>query len=240
MAKASPAYSFALGTITVEVEYRAVKLMRLTVHPPDGRVIIAAPLGTALESIKRFAASKVEWIEKHRARFRNNAAAANPGTHETLKNHSTVYVWGVPHELLIVQREGNAKIVVEDGRMTMYIRPLCPAAKKQEVFDKWYRRALKEAAESLIEKWTVIIGVEVKKLYVRKMKSHWGSCNYQRQTLRLNSELAKRNPEYLEYVVIHEILHIIEKGHNRNFYRLMNQYMPAWKAVRKKMNAGAL
>ena len=72
------------------------------------------------------------------------------------------------------------------------------------------------------------------------MKSHWGSCNYQRQTLRLNSELAKRNPEYLEYVVIHEILHIIEKGHNRNFYRLMNQYMPAWKAVRKKMNTGAL
>ena len=151
-----------------------------------------------------------------------------------------MYVWGVPHELLLVERNGNAKIVLGGGRMTMYLRPQCPRAKKQEVFDKWYRRALKEAAEGLIKKWTGIIGVEVKKLYIRKMKTHWGSCNYQRQTLRLNSELAKRNPEYLEYVIVHEILHIIEKSHNRNFYRLLNQYLPAWKELRKKMNAGAL
>jgi len=239
MAKASSAYSFILGTITVEVEYRAVKVMRLTVHPPDGRVRIAAPVGTLQENIKRFAASKIQWIEKHRIRFQNNAAAKPPAA-ETLRNHSTVYVWGVPHELILVQRDGNAKIVVEDRRMIMYLRPLCPKAKMQEVFDRWYRRVLKEAAEGLIEKWAAIIGVEVKKLYIRKMKSHWGSCNYQRQTLRLNSELAKRNPEYLEYVVIHEILHIIEKGHNKNFYRLMNQYMPAWKTIRKKMNSGAV
>jgi len=239
MAKAPPAYSFALGAISVAVEYRAVKVMRLTVHPPDGRVRIAAPVGTTQDAVKRFAVSKIQWIEKHKARFLNNAAA-KPTTAETLRNHSTVYVWGVPHELVLVEREGNAKIVVESGRMTMYLRPQCPKDKKQEVFDRWYRRVLKEAADKLIDKWTAVIGVEVKKLYVRKMKSHWGSCNYQKQTLRLNSELAKRNPEYLEYVVVHEILHIIEKGHNQNFYRLMNQYMPAWKVIRKKMNSGAL
>jgi len=236
-------YSFLLAAITVEVEFRNVKAMRLTVHPPDGRVRIAAPPGTPPENIKRFAASKIQWIEKHRTRFLNNAAtnaATKPAAPETLRNHSTVYVWGVPHELLLVEREGNSKITVGDGRMTMYIRPQCPKAKKQDVIDRWYRRALKEAAEGLIKKWTAIIGVDVKKLYVRKMKSCWGSCNYQRQTLRLNSELAKRNPEYLEYVVVHEILHIIEKGHNRNYYRLLNQYMPAWKAIRKKMNEGAI
>ena len=240
MAKASTSWSFLLAAITVEVEYRNVKVMRLSVHPPDGRVRIAAPAGTDKESVKRFAASKLQWIEKHRARFLNNAAAAKPGTAEALRNHSTVYVWGVPHELLLVEREGNAKIVLGDRRMTMYIRPQCPRAKKQEVFDRWYRRVLKDAADTAIRKWTAIIGVEVKKLYVRKMKSCWGSCNYQRQTLRLNSELAKRNPEYLEYVVVHEILHIIEKGHNQNYYRLLNQYMPAWKAIRKKMNEGAI
>jgi len=239
MAKAPNSWSFHLAAITVEVEYRNVKLMRLTVHPPDGRVRIAAPAGTPQENVRRFAASKLQWIEKHRARFLNNAAA-KPAAAETLRNRSTVYVWGVPHELLLVEREGNAKIMLGDGRMTMYLRPQCPRAKKQEVFDRWYRRALKEAAGGLIKKWAAVIGVEVKKLYIRKMKTHWGSCNYQRQTLRLNSELAKRSPEYLEYVVIHEILHIIEKGHNHNFYRLMNQYLPEWKAVRKKMNSGAL
>ena len=232
-------YRFVLASITVEVEYRNVKVMRLTVHPPDGRVKIAAPPGTSEESVKRFAASKLQWIEKHRARFLNNAAS-KPGAPETLRNRSTVHVWGVPHELLLVEREGNAKIVLGDGRMTMYLRPQCPREKKQEVFDRWYRRVLKEAAERLIKKWTAIIGVDVKKLYVRKMKSHWGSCNYQKQTLRLNSELAKRNPEYLEYVIVHEILHIIEKGHNRAFYSLLNQYMPTWKLIRKKMNSGVL
>ena len=238
MPKAPASFSFLLAAITVEVEYRKVKVMRLTVHPPDGRVRIAAPPGTPEESVKRFAASKIQWIEKHRARFLNNPA--KPTAAETLQNRSTVYVWGVPHELLLVEREGNAKVVVEGRRMTMYLRPLCPRDKKQEVFDKWYRRALKESAEGLIKKWTSLIGVEIKKLYVRKMKSHWGSCNYQRQTLRLNSELAKRNPEYLEYVVVHEILHIIEKNHNRNYYRLLNHYLPTWKDTRKKMNAGAL
>ncbi|MCL2232647.1 MAG: M48 family metallopeptidase [Treponema sp.] len=238
MAKASSSWNFTLAAITIEVEYRNVKVMRLTVHPPEGRVRIAAPPGTPDENVRRFAASKLQWIEKHRARFLKNAAS-KPAAPETLRNRSTVYVWGMPHELLLVEREGNAKIVLGNGRMTMYLRPQCPRAKKQEVFDRWYRRALKEAAEGLIEKWSALIGVEVKKLYIRRMKTHWGSCNYQKQTLRLNSELAKRNPEYLEYVVVHEILHIIEKGHNRNFYRLLNQYLPEWKAIRKKMNSGA-
>ena len=238
MAKASGSYSFVLGSVTVQVEYRRVKVMRLTVHPPDGRVHIAAPSGTPEENVKRFAASKIKWIEKHRARFQNNPA--RPCAAESLRNHSTVYVWGVPHKLELVERTGNAKIVLEDGRMTMYIRPLCPKAKKQEVLDRWYRRILQEAADGLIKKWTGIIGVEVKKLYIRKMKTHWGSCNYQRQTMRLNSELAKRNPEYLEYVIVHEILHIIEKNHNQNYYRLLSQYLPAWKDIRKRMNAGAL
>ena len=233
-------YTIELAAIPMEVEYRNVKALRLTVYPPDGRVRISAPVGAAPELIRKFAASKIKWIEKHRQRFLNQPTGKRPAGAGSLRNHSTVYIWGVPHELELIERGGNSKIVVKDGCLTMYIRPFSPKAKKQEILDRWYRRSLKEAAAPVIKKWEAVIGVEVKKLYVRKMRAHWGSCNFQRQTLRLNSELAKRSPECLEYVIVHEMLHIIEKGHNQRFYRFLNQYIPEWKALRKEMNAGGL
>ena len=233
-------FSFNLAAIPVEVEYRNIKTMRLTVYPPDGRVRIAAPAGTAVEVIRNFAVSKVKWIEKHREKYLNGSTETKPKAGGALRNHSTMYVWGVPYELELIERKGNPKIMLENGYMKMYVRPLSSKAKKQEFLDKWYRRILKEAAPPVIEKWEAIIGVEVKKLYIRKMKTHWGSCNYQRQSMRLNSELAKRKSEYLEYVIVHEMLHIIESGHNRNFYRLLTKYIPGWKAIRKKMNSGEI
>ena len=233
MAQAS--YSFNLAAIPVEVEYRNVKTLRLTVFPPDGRVRIAAPPGTEPAFIKKFASSKIKWIEKHRERFLNHSKLSG-----SLRNNSKVFVWGAAHELELIERRGNPKIIIEGGYMKMFVRPDSTKAKRLEFLDRWYRRILKETAPAIIKKWEAIIGVEVKKLYVRKMKSHWGSCNRERQTLRLNSELVKRSPECLEYVIVHEMLHIIEKGHNSRFYRLMNKHIPAWKAIRKRMNKGDL
>ena len=219
--------------LQVEIEYKNVKAMRLTVYPPDGRVKITAPLGKDYESIKEFAASKIGWIEKHRQKFMNHSKLTG-----SLKNHSVVYVWGASLELEIIERKGHPKIIIAAGKMKMYARPGSTKAKRQEFLDKWYRDALKDTAPKIIKTWEKRIGVEVKKLYVRKMKTHWGSCNCEKQTLRLNSELAKRDPVYLEYVIVHEMLHIIEKGHNKKFYRLLNQYLPEWKSIRKKMNLG--
>jgi predicted metal-dependent hydrolase len=221
--------------IPIEVEFRNVKTMRLTVYPPDGRVKVISPIGTSREDIRKFAASKITWIRKHRERFLNHSKLT-----ASLKNHSTVFVWGEPWELEIIERKGNPKIIPENGIMKMYVRPDSTKAKRQEFLDKWYSKILKEQAPPLIEEWEGRIGVKVKKLFVRKMKTHWGSCNSTRQTLRLNSELAKRKRECLEYVIVHEMLHIIEKSHNRKFYSLMNKYLPAWKIIRKKMNAGEL
>jgi predicted metal-dependent hydrolase len=222
-------------SIRIEVEFRNVKTMRLTVYPPDGRVKIISPIGTNSEDIRKFAESKITWINKQRERFLNR-----PNRSVSLKNHSTLFVWGEPWELEIIERKGNPKIVMENGIMKMYVRPGSTKAKRQEFLDKWYSKILKDQALPLIEEWEGRIGVEVKKLFVRKMKTCWGSCNGTRQTLRLNSELAKRKRECLEYVIVHEMLHIIEKSHNREFYSLMNKYLPAWKIIRKKMNAGEL
>jgi predicted metal-dependent hydrolase len=230
-------YNFQIESVLFEVEYRPVKVIRLTVYPPDGRVKISAPPGTAAEFIKKFAASKLSWIEKHRQKFLNQPSRSGPGLKSSLRNHSPVFVWGTAFELEIIERRGNPKIVIEGGNMKLFVRPDSSKAKRQEFLDRWRRKTLKEAAEASIKNWEKLIGVEVKKLYVRKMKSHWGSCNYEKQTLRLNSELAKRRSECLEYVIVHEMLHIIEKGHNRKFYRLLNKYIPEWKVIRKEMNS---
>jgi predicted metal-dependent hydrolase len=221
--------------IPIEVEFRNVKTMRLTVYPPDGRVKVVSPIGTSREDIRKFAASKIAWIQKHREKFLNHSKLI-----VSLKNHSTLFVWGDPWELEIIERRGNPKIVMEGGNMKMYVRPGSTKEKMQEFLDKWYRKILKEAAPAIIEEWEGRIGVKVKKLFVRKMKTHWGSCNSTKQTLRLNSELVKRKRECLEYVIVHEMLHIIEKSHNSKFYSLMNKYIPAWKIIRKKMNVGEL
>ena len=226
--------------IPIEVEFRNVKTLRLTVYPPDGRVKIISPVGTSREDIRKFAESKIDWIQKHREKFLNHSNLNQSKWNVPLKNHSTLFVWGEPWELEIIERKGNPKIVMEDGIMKMYVRPGSTKAKRQEFLDKWYSKILKDQALPLIEEWEGRIGVDVKKLFVRKMKTHWGSCNSTRQTLRLNSELAKRKRECLEYVIVHEMLHIIEKSHNRKFYSLLNKYFPAWKIIRKKMNTGEL
>jgi predicted metal-dependent hydrolase len=221
--------------LRIEVEYKRVKNLRVTVYPPDGRIRVSAPLRADPGFITNFVLSKKQWIEKHQLKFRSR-----PGTGNLLRNGETHIVWGIPHTLEIIERIGHPKILLEEGRMLMYVRPGSTKAKKQELLDKWHHRILSEAAPELIQKWEGAIGVKITKCFYRKMKSHWGSCNYIKHTIRLNTELAKKPPECLEYVIVHEMVHMIEPSHNRNFYRLLDQFLPAWKAIRKGMNNGEL
>jgi predicted metal-dependent hydrolase len=224
-----------LGEIQIEVEYKRIKNLRLTIYPPEGKVRLSAPLNASPETIRNFAASKLRWIEKHRTRYRGRIRYGI-----AVRDQGIQHLWGNPLTLELIERRGHPRILVEDGRMKMYVRPGSTAEKKQERLDKWYRRLLQETAPKLIQKWEPLAGVELKGLYLRKMKSHWGSCNYRRQTIRLNTELVKRDPQCLEYVIVHELIHLIEPSHNRNFYRLINSLMPGWKDIRKKMNTGEL
>ena len=229
-------YSFLLDNIPIKLEFRNVKTMRLTVCTQNGSVKIAAPPGTNLEFIREFAASKAVWIKKHREKFLSNTAGTEP--EGILRNHSTMYVWGEARELELIERSGNPKIVLEGMYVKMYVRPGSAGALRQEYLDKWYSHILNEAAPPIIEKWEAVTGIKVEKLYIRKMKTNWGSCNTVKRTMRLNSELAKWSPEFLEYVIVHEMMHIIERGHNRKFYKLLDTYIPGWKTIKKKTNSG--
>jgi predicted metal-dependent hydrolase len=207
----------------------------MTVYPPDGKVRISAPKDAGWEFIRSFALSKIPWIEKHREKFRRNVKAKN-----LFQNQEIHYVWGSAYKLELVERRGHPKITLGENVLRLCIRPDTSNEHKQKILDNWYRELLREAVPRLIQKWESVIGVTVKAVIPRKMKSHWGSCNCQKQIIRLNTELAKKPPECLEYVLVHEMIHIIEPSHNRNFYGLMNQYFPAWKLIRKKMNAGEI
>ena len=225
--------SIRIGTITAEIEYKRVKTLRMTVYPPDGRVCISAPMHTPNEVIRSFVESKQQWIEKYREKFRRSVKAV-----DKLKKGETHYVWGVAYNLELVEKAGRAKISLQDTVLKMQIPPGSSKAKKQDLLDKWYHRLTQEAAPPLVKKWENKTGIAIKKIFYRKMKTHWGSCNSQSHTIRLNTELAKKEPVYLEYVIVHEMIHVTEPSHNRNFYRLMGSYFPDWKVLRQKMRRG--
>jgi predicted metal-dependent hydrolase len=239
------AKGFTLAAIPITVEYKQVKIMRLTVFPPDGRVCIAVPPGTSEESIRRFAASKLQWIEKHRRRFPQNEIndggdGACSNTQGRLRNNAVHFVWGAACKLELIEQSGRPKITMEGAAIRLQSQPGTAKSKRQQMLDKWYRRLMEESAPVLIKKWEPVIGVSIGAVFYRKMKTRWGSCNYRRRTIRLNTELAKKSPACLEYVIVHEMLHVIESGHNRNFYRLLSRYVPNWKMIRKKMNNGEM
>ena len=227
--------TFRLADISVNVEYKRIKSLRMTVYPPDGRVSISAPLATQDEAIMRFANSKIEWIKKHQEKFRRNVQVKN-----SLKNNEIHFVWGVGHRLELIEKPGRPKIIQENNVLKMQIPQGTAKAQKQQILDKWYHGLTQDAAPALVEKWGKITGIEIKKIFYRKMKTHWGSCNSQNRTIRLNTELAKKPPVCLEYVIVHELLHVIETHHNQKYYRLMDKYFPSWKNIRRKMNKGEI
>ncbi len=219
------------GKFTIEVETRRIKNMRLTVYP-DGKIKLAAPLHTNQAEVETFVSSKIAWIEKHYAKFQSRIPAENL----SFTSGETHVVWGIPCKLEIIERRGHPKVWTENGKLIMSIRSGTTKQQKIALLDTYYRNLIEEAAPRFVEKWEKTIGVEVNKIFYRKMKSCWGSCKPAGKTIRLNTELAKQSPECLEYVVIHEMIHMHEQSHNRHFYELMNAFYPNWKIIRKKMN----
>jgi predicted metal-dependent hydrolase len=220
-----------IGKYNIEVEYRRVKNMRLTIYP-DGKIKIATPLNTNQTQLETFVLSKSSWIEKHTTKFQQLGTAKN----QSFTNGEIHFVWGIPCKLEIIEHKGRIKVKAENGTLSMMIKSEMTKAQKSAILDKYYRNLTAEAAPKFVEKWEGPIGVKINKIFYRKMKSCWGSCNYAKGTIRLNTELAKKHPECLEYVVIHEMIHMHEPSHNHHFYELMNTFYPNWKIIRKNMN----
>jgi predicted metal-dependent hydrolase len=252
-----PARTITVKGISVTINHKAVKVLRITVHP-DGRVNVTVPRNTGARALAAFIDAKFPWVEKHLARYREQERK-KPLARNRFVDGEIHYVWGVPHVLNVIERRGNPKIVTGARVLEMYLRPGSTAAQKQALLDKWRKGLVAKAAPLLAARWEKLLeaasgrqDLAVKKVYLQKMKTHWGSCNPARRTIRLNTELAAKSPECLDYVVLHEMVHFITGYHNRIFYGYMDKLMPGdtgqpggtgqpgWKEIRKKMNRGEL
>jgi len=221
-----------LGNITIDVVQKNIKNIHLSVYPPAGRVRISAPNRMDLATIRVFAISKLSWIKKQQTRLRNQEREAQ----REFINRESHYFNGKRYLLKVTERDAAPKVVLKHNAIELYVRPETNAVKRKSIINEWYRRKLKETVPSLIEKWEKKMNVQVKEFGIKKMKTKWGTCNRQAKRIWLNLELAKKPAECLEYVVVHEMAHLLEKKHNDRFISLMSEFMPKWRFYKDELN----
>ena len=221
-----------LGDISVEVIKKDIRNVHLSVYPPAGRVRISAPLRMDRDTIRVFAIAKLGWIRKQQRKLREQERESE----REYLNRESHYVWGKRYLLRVVERDGTPSVELKHSGLVLHVRPGASEAKKQEVLERWYREQIRKNVPRLIAKWERVIGVNVRDFYVQRMKTKWGSCSALARNIRLNSELAKKPRECLEYIVVHEMVHLLERTHNRHFMSLMEQFLPRWQSHRNLLN----
>ena len=221
-----------LGDIAVDVIKKDIKNIHLSVYPPTGKVRISAPLRMDIDTLRIFAISKLGWIKKQQQKLREQERE----TRREYLDRESHYVWGNRYLLKVVEKNVLPQVELKHNTMILQLRPGASEEKKQSVLDEWYRQQLKQAIPSLFAKWEPLIKVRTKNFLVRKMKTKWGSCSSALKTIRLNTELAKKPPECLEYIVVHEMVHLLEPTHNSRFISLMDQFMPKRDFYRNMLN----
>ncbi|MGA0588159.1 M48 family metallopeptidase [Dyella sp. KRB-257] len=221
-----------LGGISVDVVRKDIKNVHLGVYPPAGKVRIAAPAWMELDTIRLFAIDKLAWIKQQQRKMR---AQERETPREYLERESH-YVWGRRYLLNVVEQDARPSVDLTHRYLRLQLRPDADIDKREHLLADWYRDQLKQAVPALLAKWQPLIGVRAERFYVQRMKTKWGSCNAVARTIRLNTELAKKPPECLEYIVVHELVHLREPTHNDRFVAWMNKLMPHWHDCRDMLN----
>ena len=221
-----------LGNITADVVLKDIKNVHLSVYPPNGRVRIAAPARMSLDTIRVFAVSKLGWIKQQQKKLREQERE----TPREYLNRESHYLWGKRYLLTVQEKDGTPSIELKHSRILLRVRPGTSEERKQELFEVWHREQLKNAVLPLLAKWQPLMGVTVSRVFVQRMKTKWGSCDPTARHIRLNTELAKKPPECLEYIVVHELAHLIEPTHSQRFTALMDRFIPKWQFYRQVLN----
>lgn len=225
-----------LGEISVDVVKKDIKNIHLSVHPPAGKVRISAPMRMDLDTIRVFAITKLGWIKKQQQKLSEQARE----TPRECLDRESHYLWGKRYLLKVELRDTASFVSLRHNKMVLHIHHDTSEEQKQAILAEWYREQLKEAVLPLIAKWEPLLAVKVGQLFIQRMKTKWGSCNYRSKNIRLNTELAKKLPECLEYVVVHELAHLLEHSHNSRFIALMDRFMPSWRHHREELNRSPL
>lgn len=221
-----------LGDIKIEVEQKDIKNIHLSVYPPNGVVRISAPSRMDLDTIRIFAINKIKWIKKQQVLFQSQERET-PREYLTQESH---YFQGKRYLLKVIEHNNPYIVVLKHNNIELYVRPNTSKEKKAEIIEEWYRSQLKIIVPKLIAKWEKKIDVQVNEFGIKKMKTKWGSCNTKDKRIWLNLELAKKPIECLEFIIVHELVHLLERSHNQIFVGYMNHFMPKWSFYRDELN----
>jgi len=222
-----------LGDVTIGLLRRRVKHVHLSVHPPEGRVTLVAPPEARSEVLRAYAITRLGWIRQQRERM-HEQARETPRQYLERESHM---LWGRRHLLSVVERDGRPNVQVDHRRITLSVRPGSSLAKREEVMHGWHRSLLHATLPPLIAKWEGRLGVKVQRYFLQRMKTKWGSCNHRAGTVRFNTELVKKPKDLLEYVVVHELAHLLEQQHSERFKALLDAHFPSWREARLELNA---
>ncbi len=223
---------FTLQGINVNVYFKPIKNMYLRVKAPDGRVEISAPRQMGMRRIRAFTLTKLDWIKQRQAKLK----AQLEENEKHFIDGELHQIWGQSYPLQNVLSARRRSIELEGDILQIHAPANADMDMKSGILEKWYRQQVRAEALPLIAQWEARMGLCVDRMYVRRMKSLWGSCNIKKRSIRLNTELAKRDLASLEYLVVHEMTHLLEASHNQRFYALMDSFLPNWKMIRKGLN----
>ena len=222
--------------IEVSVTKKAIKNMHLYVKPPDGHVEVSAPVNLSDESIELFIRTKIGWIRRQQEKFEQQPRQ----TAREYVSGEALYVWGRQYYLLVnCSNKGNF-LVLDGDKAILTVREESTTEQRKRFVNEWYRAVLKAEIERVLPKWEHITGLYPDSWQTKNMTTRWGTCNVKSRKIWLNLQLAKESPECLEYVILHELVHLEEKGHNERFVALMDKFMPNWRDIRHKLNSQIL
>lgn len=222
-----------IGDLFIEVIRKDIKNIHLSVHPPNGKIRIATPLNVDDERVRLFAISKLPWTKKHQAKFQ---AQPRQTPREYLSGESHDFQ-GNRYLLNVIYTNHQPQVIIRNKTyLDLYVKIGSNEHEREQVLVNWYREQLKQEILPLITKWETIIGVKVNEFRIKKMKTKWGTCNIQAKRIWLNLELIKKPPHCLEYVIVHELVHLLEEKHNQQFQAYMSKFMPNWRFYQKELN----
>jgi predicted metal-dependent hydrolase len=218
--------------INIEVFQKRIKNVTLRVYPLTGQVRISAPFSMSIHAIRIFAISKINWIRKQQAKFQTQEHETPPD----FIDRESHYLWGKQYLLEMIEKNQAPSVTLKGSRMVLQVRPKSNSRKRRETVENWYREQLRAELPALLAKWEQRMQVSVEQVYVRRMKTRWGSCNPRKRTIRLNTALARKPRECLEYLVVHEMAHFLVPNHSSRFISLMDEFLPNWRIHRNQLN----
>ena len=226
-----------INGIEIQIIRKKIKNLHLSVYPPDGRVRAAVPEHFTDDNVRLAFISRLSWVKKKQSEFKNQQRQSE----RMMVSGESHYFFGKRYRLEIIERHGKHEVLIKNySSLQVFITPNTTARNRQVLLNEWYRTQLKKRIGKLISKWEVIIGAHVNEFSIKRMKTKWGSCNIEKRRIWINLELAKKSPQCLEYIVVHEMVHLLERHHNEKFKKYMNKFLPQWQICRDVLKSEPL